>query len=124
MRLVGDKIVNRFNSKNVVVYGSLMAAAGLFLAVRTPWLITSLLGFILLGIGAANIVPVFFSEGGRLKDVPSSVAVPAISTFGYTGQLAGPATLGFIAQHTSLPTALGFTGFLLLLVGIAFRLKN
>ncbi|HTF28035.1 MAG TPA: hypothetical protein VK625_04275, partial [Flavitalea sp.] len=65
MRLVGDKIVNRFNSKNVVVYGSLMAAAGLFLAVRTPWLITSLLGFILLGIGAANIVPVFFSEGGR-----------------------------------------------------------
>ena len=124
MRLVGDKIVKRFNSKNVVVYGSLIAAAGLFLAVLTPWLITSLLGFILLGIGAANIVPVFFSEGGRLKDVPSSVAIPAISTFGYAGQLAGPATLGFIAHHTSLPIALGFTGFLLLLVGISFSLKK
>jgi MFS family permease len=124
MRLVGDKIVNRFNSKNVVVYGSLTAAAGLFLAVLTPWLITSLLGFILLGIGAANIVPVFFSEGGRLKDVPTSVAIPAISTFGYAGQLAGPAMLGFIAHHTSLPIALGFTGFLLLLVGISFRFKK
>ena len=124
MRLVGDKIVKRFNSKNVVVYGSLVAAAGLFLAVLTPWLVTSLLGFILLGIGAANIVPVFFSEGGRLKDVPSSVAIPAISTFGYAGQLAGPATLGFIAHQTSLPTALGFTGFLLLLVGISFSFKK
>ncbi|WP_259071334.1 MFS transporter [Mucilaginibacter sp. X4EP1] len=124
MRLVGDKIVSRFNSKNVVVYGSLVAASGLFLAVFTPWIITSLLGFILLGIGAANIVPVFFSEGGRLKDVPSSVAVPAISTFGYAGQLVGPATLGFIAHHTSLPTAFGFIAFLLLLVGLSFSLKK
>lgn len=124
MRLVGDKLIIRLDSKKVVVYGSLTAAAGLFLAVLTPWLITSLLGFILLGIGAANIVPVFFSEGGRLKNVPSSVAIPAISTFGYAGQLAGPATLGFIAHHTSLPIALGFTGFLLLLVGLSYSFKK
>ena len=82
MRLVGDKIVKRFNSKNVVVYGSLMAAQSSFLAVLTPWLITSLLSFILLSIGAANIVPVFFSEGGRLKDLPSSVATSIFQRLG------------------------------------------
>lgn len=126
MRLFGDKIVARLDGKKVVVYGSLVAASGLFIVVLTPWLFTALLGFILLGIGAANIVPVFFSEGGNLKGVPSTVAIPAISTLGYAGQLAGPATLGFIAHQASLPVALGFTGFLMLLVGISyqFRKKN
>jgi MFS family permease len=124
MRLLGDNIVSRLNSKTVVVYGSLLAAAGLFLVVLTPWLLTSLLGFILLGIGAANIVPVFFSEGGRLKNVSSTVAIPAISTLGYAGQLAGPATLGFIAHQSSLPVALGFTGFLMLIVGISYSFRN
>jgi hypothetical protein len=42
---------------------------------------------------------------------------------GYAGQLAGPAILGFIAQQTSLSIAFGFTGFLLLLVGIAYGRK-
>lgn len=124
MRLVGDKIVNHLQNKKVVVFGSLIAAAGLFLVVLTPWLATALLGFTMLGVGAANIVPVFFSEGGRLKDVPTSATIPAIATFGYAGQLAGPATLGFIAQHTSLSLALGFTGFLLLLVGLSYSFRK
>ena len=124
MRLLGDKIVARFDGKKVVVYGSLIAATGLFIVVITPWLVTSLLGFILLGLGAANIVPVFFSEGGRLKDVSATVAITAISTLGYAGQLAGPASLGFIAHHTSLPIALGVIGFLLVFVGISYGLRK
>ncbi|MDB5261265.1 MAG: transporter [Adhaeribacter sp.] len=124
MRLLGDRLVMRLDSKKVVVYGCLIAAAGLSLAILTPWLITSLLGFVLLGIGAANTVPVFFSEGGSLKNIPASVAIPAISTFGYAGQLAGPALLGFISHHTSLPIAFGFISFLLLLVGLSYSFKK
>jgi fucose permease len=124
MRLLGDNIVARLNGKKVVVYGSLLAATGLFIVVLTPWLFSALLGFVLLGIGAANVVPVFFSEAGRLKNVSSTTAIAAISTFGYSGQLAGPATLGFIAHHTSLPVALGFTGFLLFAVGVSYWFKK
>jgi predicted MFS family arabinose efflux permease len=124
MRLLGDKIVARLSSKKVVVYGSLTAATGLFMVVLTPWLFSAMLGFVLLGIGAANIVPVFFSEAGRLKNISSTAAIAAISTFGYSGQLAGPATLGFIAHHTSLPLALGFTGFLLFAVGVSYSFKK
>jgi len=124
MRLLGDKLVARLDSRKVVVSGSLLAAAGLFLAVCTPWLITALLGFVLLGLGAANIVPVFISAGGRLKDVSAAVAIPVITTIGYIGQLAGPAILGFIAHHYSLPIALGFTGILLIAVAVAFSVKK
>jgi predicted MFS family arabinose efflux permease len=124
MRLVGDKLVSRFNGKSVVVGGSLLAALGLALMILTPFVLGSLAGFILLGIGAANIVPVFIGEGGRLKSVSSSIAIPAITTIGYAGQLAGPALLGFIAHHFSLPAAFGFISFLLLLVALTYGLRK
>jgi len=124
MRLLGDRIVERLSGKTVVVGGALIAALGIFIAVATPWIPTTLLGFVLLGVGAANIVPVFFSEGGRLKGIPASVAIPAISTMGYAGQLAGPALLGFIAYHFSLTIALTFTGVLLLSVAISYAFRK
>lgn len=120
MRLLGDGLIHRLNTKKIVVGGGLIAAFGLFLAVMVPHTVVSLVGFVLLGIGAANIVPVFFTEGGKLKQVPASIAIPAITTIGYAGQLAGPALLGLIAHHFSLPLALGFSGFLLLLVAIVY----
>jgi predicted MFS family arabinose efflux permease len=124
MRLVGDKLVARFEGKTVVVAGSILGASGLLLTIFTPWLISSLIGFILLGLGAANIVPVFISEGGKIKNIPAAITIPAITTIGYAGQLAGPAILGFIAHHFSLGSALGFNAGLLLLVAFVYSLRK
>jgi len=120
MRLLGDKVVSKVDGKYIVIYGSLLSLTGYGLIIFSPWVASTLLGFILVGIGVANIVPIFFSEGGRLSEVPSSVAIPAITTMGYAGQLAGPAILGFVAQQTSLSIAFSFTGILLFLVGILY----
>lgn len=124
MRLVGDRVVTRLSSATVVIGGSLLGTLGFLVLIFSPWLALTLVGFVLVGVGAANIVPVFFSEGGRLAQVPSSVAIPAITTMGYAGQLAGPAILGFIAQQASLPVAFGCTGLLLLLVAGGYFLKG
>lgn len=124
MRLLGDGIVARLSGKKVVVYGGLIATAGLCLAIVSPWVYGSLFGFVLLGVGAANIVPVFFSEGGRLPGIPPQISIPAITTMGYAGQLAGPALLGFIAYYFSLPIALGFSALLLLLVAMVYGAKK
>lgn len=124
MRLVGDNIVARLTSKTVVVLGSLIAAAGLSMAVLSPWVLGALIGFVLVGVGAANIVPVFFSEAGRLPGIAPTVSIPAITTIGYTGLLAGPALLGFIAQYFSLSIALGILAILLLLVALSYYVKG
>jgi len=124
MRLLGDKLVSRLSGKTVVIGGGLIATAGIVLTVFSPYLATTLLGFALLGIGAANIVPVFFSEGSRLHKVPASIAIPAISTMGYAGQLAGPALLGFIAFRFSLSYALLFIGLLIFLVAIGYAFRS
>jgi len=123
MRLSGDRLVSRISARNIVIYGSLVAAAGFFIAVLTPWSGMAIFGFVLVGLGAANIVPVFFSAAGNMPHTPAYIAIPAITTIGYAGQLAGPALLGFVAYFYSLPLAIGLIGVLLLVVAISYVYK-
>jgi hypothetical protein len=58
-----------------------------------------------------------FSAAGRQAVMPANVAVPAITTLGYGGILAGPAGIGFVAHAASLPVA--FLGMAMLLVAVA-----
>ena len=124
MRLTGDKIVHKIGSSRVVLIGALVSAAGYALAVLVPWQGAALIGFALVGLGAANVVPVFFTAAGNIPNIPASVSLPAVTTLGYMGQLAGPAMIGFIAEASSLPVALGFVGVLLLIVAFTYKEKN
>lgn len=121
MRLSGDRLMNKVSPHYMVIYGSLIAALGLFIAVTFPFQSTALIGFVLVGLGCANIVPVFFSAAGNMPHTPVHIALPTITTIGYAGQLAGPALLGFIAHGFSLPFALAFVGGLLLVVALSYR---
>lgn len=116
-RFTGDSIVQRLGATNVLVAGGLCAAAGLILATFIPSWQAALLGYALVGLGCSNIVPVLFSATGRQTVMPEHLAIPAISTIGYAGILAGPALIGFMAQATSLSTA--FLLLAVLLVGVA-----
>ncbi|HTE30012.1 MAG TPA: MFS transporter [Chryseolinea sp.] len=121
MRLTGDKIVAKVGTSKIVLYGGLVASAGFLLAVLVPMPFAALAGFVLVGIGAANIVPVFFSAAGRVPGIPPAIALPAITTMGYAGQLAGPALIGFVAEAVSLPFSLGLLSLFLFIVAVSFR---
>lgn len=124
MRLTGDKIIHKIGSSKVVLYGALVASAGYFIAVLIPWPGAALIGFALVGLGAANVVPVFFTAAGNIPGIAPSVSLPAVTTLGYMGQLAGPAMIGFIADAFSLPIALGFVGVLLLICAFTYKEKK
>lgn len=104
-RLAGDRVVLAVGAMRAVVAGALVAFAGFAAIVLAPAPLPSLAGFVLVGIGCANIVPVMFTAAGRQSAMPESLAIPAISTFGYAGVLAGPALVGFVAHGTSLQFA-------------------
>ncbi|QXI26824.1 MFS transporter [Pseudomonas vanderleydeniana] len=116
-RLTGDAIVRRLGAKRVIVMGGLTAAAGLALATLAPAWEAALVGYALVGAGCSNIVPVLYTAVGKQKVMPESIAVPAITTLGYAGILAGPAAIGFIAHASSL--SLAFLLIALMLVGVA-----
>jgi len=117
-RLTGDRIVRRLGSTRVIVFGGLIASAGLALATFAPAWEAALVGYALLGAGCSNIVPVLYTAVGKQTVMPEHIAVPAITTLGYAGILAGPALIGFIAHGSSLSFAFGLMALLLVAVAI------
>ncbi|MFC6339938.1 MFS transporter [Pseudomonas sp. CCM 7891] len=120
-RLTGDAIVRRLGATRVIVIGGTLAAAGILLTTLLSGWETALLGYALVGAGCSNIVPVLYTAVGKQKVMPEHIAVPAITTLGYAGILAGPAMIGFIAHGSSLSMA--FVLIALLLAGVAISGK-
>jgi predicted MFS family arabinose efflux permease len=124
-RLFGDRVTTRLGPTTIVRLGALLAAAGFVLATTLPWGWAALAGFVLVGLGSSNIVPVLFSAAGRVPGTSPGITIAAVTTLGYAGMLAAPAAIGYIAHATSLPLALSVIAVLLVVVaacaGIARR---
>jgi len=120
-RLFGDALVARVGRQHAIVFGALLAAAGvLVLTLVTPWQ-ASLLGYVLVGLGCANIAPALFSLAGHQTRMPGALAITAVSTLGFAGILAGPALIGFAANHFGLIAAFIGVATALLLVAMSTR---
>ena len=121
-RMFGDTVVKRLGPTRVIVMGGLFAALGMGLATLAPGWEVALLGYALVGVGCSNIVPVLYSAVGKQTVMPEHIAVPAITTLGYAGILAGPAAIGFIAHASSLSAAFLLITALLVAVAISGRI--
>jgi predicted MFS family arabinose efflux permease len=123
-RLFGDRVVHALGGPKVLLAGGACAALGFVATILVPAGPAALAGFVLVGLGCSNIVPVLFTAAGRQTAMPSSHAVAAITTLGYAGILAGPAMIGLIAEATSLPAAFGLLAALLALVAASARIAR
>ncbi len=123
MRLIGGQVITKMSSHQVVVGGGIVAIIGLLFIIYSNAMFLILAGFALVGIGVANSVPVLFSEGGKIEKLKISLVLSVITTIGYSGQLAGPVLLGFIAQHYSLSIAFLFLIVMLFIVLLIYLYK-
>ena len=114
-RLVGDTVVDRLGPTRTIVLGGGGIAAGIALALVSPSPALSAAGFALVGVGAANVVPVVFGAASRIDGVPANLGVAAVATLGYAGFLVAPPTLGFVARSWGLGVSLALVG----LMGVA-----
>jgi len=120
-RFAGDAVTARLGDAATVFCSGLMALAGFGVLLTAGRIEVALPGFVLLGLGAANVVPVLFRRAGTQRDMPAALAVSAITTVGYAGYLMGPAAMGFVASHAGLPAAFWALAALLCLVPIGAR---
>ncbi|MDQ3656481.1 MAG: MFS transporter [Chloroflexota bacterium] len=105
-RFAGDKIVARFGPGVVVRVGAIVSALGLTAGLLVGTTISAIVGFAVMGIGLAFVFPVVYSAAGSTPGIPSGRGVAAVATIGYTGFLAGPPLLGFLARATSIQASL------------------
>ena len=113
-RLTGDGVVKLLGQRKVLLYGGLVVTAGfaLLLLVPSAWVASG--GFVLIGLGAANLVPILFSTAGRQDAMSPTLAIASMTTLGYAGILIGPAAIGFMAAATSLRAAFAVLALIML----------
>ncbi|MEM6964101.1 MAG: MFS transporter [Bacteroidota bacterium] len=107
-RIFGDGWTTRFGKSKLLIYSSIFSMAGLALVVLTPLPELAFVGFFLVGIGLANVVPIVYSTAGNLKGIEPSVGIAMATTVGYAGFFVGPPTIGFLSDQFGLRLGLCF----------------
>nr|WP_233286126.1 MFS transporter [Bradyrhizobium brasilense] len=121
-RLCGDAVVARIGERATLMLGTLPIVAGFFAVVAAPVALIAMPGFLLIGLGISNVVPVLCRRAGHQKVMPVGVAIAVITTAGYAGILVGPASIGFVAHMVGLPLAFGMLGALMCIVTLSARM--
>jgi predicted MFS family arabinose efflux permease len=120
-RLTGDAVTVRIGDRNTLFWGGIMAVAGFALLLTAPIAFLAMAGFLLIGLGASNIVPILFRKAGAQTVMPAALAISAMTTTGYAGILAGPAAIGFVSNAVGLRNAFWMLAALLCLVPLTAR---
>ncbi len=123
-RFIGDTIIPRYGAKRLLTWGSVVAAAGLALAIAIPHPTVVLLGFLLLGGGCSLGAPILYAASMRVPEIPPAAGLATFATFSFIGFLAGPPVIGFVAEAYGLSYGLALIALLLLLsAGLTRQLK-
>ena len=105
MRLLGDRISFILGPATAARYSGLVALTGSIILLISDSFLLLLLGFGLIGLGIAVIIPLAFSRAGNDETISQGTAIASIATLGYGGMLLGPLFLGLIAEITSIKTS-------------------
>jgi fucose permease len=106
-RLFGDKLMLRWGIGGLAQRSGVLTCAGTLLAITTRSPVPSLIGFALVGVGCAAIVPALFRVGGSAPGIAQGAGIAAVATAGYSGGLLNGPAIGFLARGVGLSAALG-----------------
>ena len=101
-RLAGDRLSLMLGSARLVSGGAALAALGLGLALAVQIPAVAIVGFGMMGLGLAAVVPTLFRAAGSQPGIPASQGIAAVSTMGYAGGLIGPPVIGTVASAATL----------------------
>ena len=116
-RFFSDKIIEITGMKRMFVISSLFVSAGILLMIIFPYFWPAIIGFSLVGIGVAAIIPMTFSLAGTSEKYSPGMAISIIATYGIVGMLLGPPLIGYLAHLFNLRVSfilLLFSGLMLI----------
>lgn len=104
-RFCADRIAGRFGSVATVRWGCLLAASGVTTVFLAPGIPGALIGWLVFGFGLAGGIPQVFTAAGNIGTGSGRVLARVVG-MGYVAMLAGPALIGWLAELSSINTAL------------------
>lgn len=101
-RFASDRVVEKIGMPRTYTISAVLIVAGICLSVGLPHFWPSLVGFCLVGLGTAAIVPMTFMLAGHSQKYSPGMAISIIATYSIVGMLIGPPLIGYLAHAFSL----------------------
>lgn len=101
-RFAADYFITKFGVKRLLRISGVTIFIGLLTAAIFPTIVPTTIGFLLVGLGVASVVPMTYSIAGRSRTIQPGVALAMVSTIGFLGFLLGPPLIGFVAEAFGL----------------------
>ena len=117
-RYHGDSLRTRISGATILLGGALLWSAGLAVALASSPLWLVIAGFAVFGLGISMLFPVLIAMAAERTRRNETAAIAAVVSMGYLGILLGPPIVGFIAEASSLTTALELVAMLGLVVAV------
>ncbi|MGN6316388.1 MFS transporter [Trinickia sp.] len=117
-RFAGDVVRARFGAVQLVFASGSIAFAGMVAALVLPFSVTALIGFAMMGIGLANMMPVLFAAAMRVKGIHAAEGLAHVASIAYVGLLFGPVLIGGVAQVANLSIGLAVVALCAALVAV------
>lgn len=109
-RFLADFAISKIGRKRLLQICGIMISTGLYTAVIFPYLITSTIAFMIVGLGVSSIVPSVYSAAGRHTKVPPGIALATVASVSFLGFLMGPPMIGYISQAAGLRCSFAVIG--------------
>jgi predicted MFS family arabinose efflux permease len=104
-RFGGDWVRDRVSPAVLMSSSAALATVAMAAVLLIAHPVATLIGFALVGLGFANVVPVLFGTAAKLDANPAH-GIAVVASVGYFGMMAGPPLIGVIAEHSSLTVGL------------------
>ncbi|WP_055478612.1 MFS transporter [Sphaerimonospora mesophila] len=103
-RFCGDAVVRRLGTVAVVRLGGTLGSLGGVIVVIAREPLPAIVGFMLIGLGIAVIIPLVFAAAGNAANTPSE-GVAGAATISYSAGFLAPSAIGWIAEASTLPVS-------------------
>lgn len=122
-RFISDTMMNRIGLKKYYLLNGALICTGMVLPSLLPSFFWAVLGFSLVGIGTAPIIPMTYVLATSSSPYSPSVSISLIATWALMGMFLGPPLVGFLAQLFNLRISflvLSLAGISILPVAVRF----
>lgn len=117
-RLTGDRLRKRAGDAKLLTVMACVGVLGIALILLVNSLGLSLVGFFLLGLGLANMMPLLFMAAAKGDSPNTSASIAMVTRLAYAGMLTGPVIIGGISVHFGLQAALWVISATLALIAL------
>lgn len=101
-RFLSDLVIRKVGMPLTYIASSLCIVLGIGIATIFPFFIPAMIGFSLVGLGTAAVVPMTYVLAGTSHKYSPGMAISIIATYAIAGMLLGPPLIGYLSHAFNL----------------------